>query len=190
MNADTSKQQTDDYQNHLVCLHPLTILKCQSHMSKVLLPNSTRDTSMSMSFSTFSSSSSPSSSSLMCSSYFSSLWSSTSSSFPSHYRHRPPPPPPFYLVEWLVRIRSMLFSSYPSSFSMLSSLSLLSSSTSSSFTSRHSCRRHRRPPPPQPPCCWCCGWSDSEVLVHEHVQVHAQVNRKRKKIRGANGTFF
>ena len=73
---------------------------------------------------------------------------------------------------------------------MLSSLSLLSPSTSSSFTSRHSCRRHRRPPPPQPPCCWCCGWSDSEVLVHEHVQVHAQVNKKRKKIRGANGTFL
>ena len=87
-----------------------------------------------------------------------------------------------FLVEWLVRIRSMLFSSYPSSFSMLSSLSLLSSSTYSSFTSRHSCRRHRRRPPPQPPCCWCCGWSDSEVLVHEHVQVHAQVNKKRKKL--------
>ena len=95
-----------------------------------------------------------------------------------------------FLVEWLVRIRSMLFSSYPSSFSMLSSLSLLSSSTSSSFTSRHSCRRHRRPPRPQSPCCWCCGWSDSEVLVHEHVQVHAQVNKKRKKIRGGKWYFF
>ena len=30
-----SKQQTGDCQNHLVCLHPLTVLKCQSHMSKV-----------------------------------------------------------------------------------------------------------------------------------------------------------
>ena len=61
--------------------------------------------------------------------------------------------------------------------SLLSSLSLLSLSPSSSFTSSHCCRRRRPPPPPPPSCCWCWGWSDNEVLVHEHVQVHAQVNK-------------